>query len=147
MRGLGFDGVINYKTEDVGEALDRFCPGGMNIFFDNVGGEILDLCLDRLQLHSRVVLCGGISRYNATGELAGPKNYFNLIFKRSRMQGFLLHDYADRYVEAVQEMRGWVDQGLLHSRTTVIKGFRELPRALIRLFQGENIGKMMVETD
>ncbi len=147
LRGLGFDGVINYKTEDVGEALDRFCPGGMNIFFDNVGGEILDLCLDRLQLHSRVVLCGGISRYNATGELAGPKNYFNLIFKRSRMQGFLLHDYANRYAEAVQDMRGWVDQGLLHSRTTVIKGFRELPRALIRLFHGENIGKMMVETD
>ncbi len=147
LRGLGFDGVINYKTEDVGKALDRFCPGGMNILFDNVGGEILDLCLDRLQLHSRVVLCGGISRYNATGELAGPKNYFNLFFKRSRIQGFLLHDYADRYAEAVQEMRGWVDQGLLHSRTTVIKGSRKLPRALIRLFQGENIGKMMVETD
>ncbi len=119
----------------------------MNIFFDNVGGEILDLCLDRLKLHSTVVLCGGISRYNATEELAGPKNYFNLIFKRSRMEGFLLHDYADRFSHAVQEMRGWVDEGRLQSRTTVIKGFRELPRALIKLFEGENIGKMMVETD
>ena len=147
LRSLGFDGVINYKTQDVGEELDRLCPNGMNIFFDNVGGEILDLCLDRLKLHSTVVLCGGISRYNATGELAGPMNYFNLIFRRSRMQGFLLHDYADRYAEAVQEMRGWVDQGRLKSRATVIKGFRELPRALIKLFEGENIGKMMVQTD
>ena len=147
LRSLGFDGVINYKTQDVGEELDRLCPDGMNIFFDNVGGEILDLCLDRLKLHSTVVLCGGISRYNATGELAGPMNYFNLIFRRSRMEGFLLHDYADRYAEAVQEMRGWVDQGRLKSRATVIKGFRELPRALIKLFEGENIGKMMVQTD
>ena len=143
---LGFDGVINYKTQDVGAALDALCPSGMNIFFDNVGGEILDLCLDRLQLHSRVVLCGGISRYNATGELAGPKNYFNLIFRRSRMEGFLLHDYADQFTSAVKEMRGWVDDGRLKSRTTVVKGFEQLPRALIRLFEGENIGKMMVET-
>ena len=147
LRTLGFDGVINYRTQNVGEELDQLCPDGMNIFFDNVGGEILDLCLDRLKLHSTVVLCGGISRYNATGELAGPKNYFNLIFRRSRMEGFLLHDYADRFSQAVQEMRGWVDQGLLQSRTTVIKGFRELPRALIKLFEGENIGKMMVETE
>lgn len=144
---LGFDGVINYKTQDVGDALDRLCPNGMNMFFDNVGGDILDLCLDRLKLHSTVVLCGGISRYNATGEIAGPKNYFNLIFKRSRMEGFLLHDYAHRFAEAVKEMRAWVDQGQLKSRSTVIKGFRELPRALIKLFEGENIGKMMVETD
>lgn len=147
LSSLGFDGVINYKTQRVGEALDRLCPDGMNLFFDNVGGEILDLCLDRLKLHSTVVLCGGISRYNATGELAGPKNYFNLIFRRSRMEGFLLHDYADRFSHAVQEMRSWLDEGRLKSRTTVIKGFRELPRTLIKLFQGENIGKMMVETD
>ena len=144
---LGFDGVINYKTEAVDASLDNLCPDGMNIFFDNVGGEILDLCLDRLQLHSRVVLCGGISRYNATGELAGPKNYFNLIFRRSRMEGFLLHDYANQFPQAVREMRGWVDAGRLQSRTTVVKGFAQLPRALIKLFEGENIGKMMVATD
>ena len=147
LKELGFDAAINYKTQNVGKALDEFCPEGMNIFFDNVGGEILDLCLDRLELHARVVLCGGISRYNATGELAGPKNYFNLIFRRSRMEGFLLHDYVDRFPEAVREMRTWVDRGKLKSRTTLIKGFRELPRALIKLFEGENIGKMMVETD
>jgi len=144
---LGFDGVVNYKTEDVATALDALCPNGMNIFFDNVGGEILDLCLDRLQLHSRVVLCGGISRYNATGELAGPKNYFNLIFRRSRMEGFLLHDYADQFPQAVREMRSWIDAGRLQSRTTVIEGFEKLPRALIKLFEGGNIGKMMVRTD
>ena len=144
---LGFDGVMNYKTQDVAAMLDALCPNGMNIYFDNVGGEILDLCLDRLQLHSRVVLCGGISRYNATGELAGPKNYFNLIFRRSRMEGFLLHDYADQFPQAVREMRGWIDAGRLQSRTTVIEGFEALPRALIKLFEGANIGKMMVRTD
>lgn len=146
LRSIGFDGVINYKTQSVGQELDRLCPDGMNLFFDNVGGEILDLCLDRLKPHATVVLCGGISRYNAAGELAGPRNYFNLIFRRSRMEGFLLHDYVDQFPEAVRQMRGWVDEGRLESRTTVIKGFRELPRALIKLFKGENIGKMMVET-
>ncbi len=144
---LGFDAAVNYKTQDVAQALDRFCPQGMNLFFDNVGGEILDLCLERLHTHACVVLCGGISRYNATGTLAGPKNYFNLIFRRARMQGFLLPDYADRYGEAVTELRTWVDEGRLKGRSTVIRGFRQLPRALIKLFAGENIGKMMVEAD
>jgi hypothetical protein len=143
---LGFDGAIDYKHDDVGEALDRLCPKGIDIYFDNVGGEILDLCLDRLAMNARVVLCGGISRYNATGPLPGPKNYFNLIFRRARMEGFIVLDYIPRFPEAIADMREWLADGRLKQRVTVIEGFRELPNALIRLFQGYNVGKMMVRT-
>lgn len=144
---LGFDGAINYKTEDVGQALDRLCPNGINIYFDNVGGEILDLCLARIADNARVVICGGISRYNASGEIPGPKNYFNLVFRRARMEGFIVLDYAARFPQAVTEMQGWIDEGRLQQSATVVEGFDELPRTLIRLFQGYNTGKLMVKTD
>jgi NADPH-dependent curcumin reductase len=143
---LGFDAAINYRTEDVGAALDRLCPGGIDVYFDNVGGEILDLCLARIATHARVVLCGGISRYNATGPIPGPKNYFNLVFRRARMEGFIVLDYAARFPEAIAEMRQWIATGQLKQQVTVIDGFRELPRALIKLFEGYNTGKMMVKT-
>jgi hypothetical protein len=142
---LGFDGVINYRTHDVGAELDRLCPEGMNVYFDNVGGEILDLCLDRLALNARVVICGGISRYNLQDEPPGPKNYFNLVFKRARMEGFLAGDYAPRFEEALAEMQGWVESGQLKQRETVVEGFENLPKALIKLFEGANTGKMMVK--
>lgn len=143
---LGFDAAIDYKHEDVGAALDRHCADGIDVYFDNVGGEILDLCLDRLAMNARVVLCGGISRYNATEPLPGPKNYFNLIFRRARMEGFIVLDYIPRFPEAITEMRQWLAEGKLKQPITVIEGFRELPRALIRLFEGYNIGKLMVRT-
>jgi len=143
---LGFDAAINYRTDDVGAALDRLCPGGIDIYFDNVGGEILDLCLARIATHARVVLCGGISRYNATGPIPGPKNYFNLVFRRARMEGFIVLDYAARFPEAIAEMRQWMSAGQLKQQVTVIEGFRELPKALIRLFEGYNTGKLMVKT-
>jgi NADPH-dependent curcumin reductase len=143
---LGFDAAINYRTADVGAELDRLCPKGIDIYFDNVGGEILDLCLARIAHHARVVLCGGISRYNATGPLPGPKNYFNLVFRRARMEGFIVLDYAPRFPEAMAEMRGWIDAGKLKQQVTVVDGFRSLPRALIQLFEGFNTGKMMVRT-
>jgi NADPH-dependent curcumin reductase len=143
---LGFDAAINYRSEDVGAALDRLCPGGIDVYFDNVGGEILDLCLARIATHARVVLCGGISRYNATGPIPGPKNYFNLVFRRARMEGFIVLDYAARFPEAITEMRQWIATGQLKQQVTVIDGFRELPRALIKLFEGYNTGKMMVKT-
>jgi len=143
---LGFDGAIDYKKEDVAAALDAHCPNGIDIYFDNVGGEILDLCLARIRDGARVVLCGGISRYNATGELSGPKNYFNLVFRRARMQGFIVLDYAKRFPEAAAEMRTWMREGRLQQRVTVVDGFEELPRTLIRLFEGYNTGKLMVKT-
>ena len=143
---LGFDAAINYKTQDVAEELDRLCPNGMNIYFDNVGGEILDICLARIAMNARVVICGGISRYNAEGPIPGPKNYFNLVFRRARMEGFIVLDYAARFPEAVAEMRGWMDSGQLKQSKTVIDGFAELPKALIQLFEGVNTGKLMVKT-
>jgi NADPH-dependent curcumin reductase CurA len=143
---LGFDAAINYKKEDVASALDAHCPNGMDIYFDNVGGEILDLCLARIRDGARVVLCGGISRYNATGELMGPKNYFNLVFRRARMEGFIVLDYAKRFPEAAEQMRKWMREGRLEQRVTVVEGFEELPRTLIRLFEGYNTGKLMVKT-
>ncbi|HEY5646166.1 MAG TPA: NADP-dependent oxidoreductase [Pseudomonadales bacterium] len=143
---LGFDAAINYKREDVASALDALCAKGIDIYFDNVGGEILDLCLARIRDGARVVLCGGISRYNATGELSGPKNYFNLVFRRARMQGFIVLDYAKRFPEAAAQMREWMREGRLKQRVTVVDGFEELPRTLIRLFEGYNTGKLMVKT-
>ena len=143
---LGFDGAINYKTQDIGAALDAFCPDGIDVYFDNVGGEILDLCLARIATNARVVICGGISRYNATGSLPGPVNYFNLVFRRARMEGFIVLDYVRQFPAATKEMQSWIDEGKLKQQATVIDGFKELPRALIRLFEGYNIGKLMVKT-
>lgn len=144
---LGFHGAIDYKHEDVGTALDRLCPDGIDVYFDNVGGDILDLCLARIATGARVVICGGISRYNATGELAGPKNYFNLVFRRARMEGFIVLDYADRFDEASRQMRDWIETGEIRHQVTVVEGFNELPRTLIRLFEGFNTGKLMVRID
>jgi NADPH-dependent curcumin reductase CurA len=141
---LGFDAAINYKTQDVGAELDRLCPKGINIYFDNVGGEILDLCLARIATNARVVICGGISRYNATGPIPGPKNYFNLVFRRARMEGFIVLDYADRFPAASEEMRGWIAAGQLKQQATVVDGFEKLPETLIGLFEGINTGKLMV---
>ena len=112
-----------------------------------MGGEILDLCLARIADNARVVICGGISRYNATGEIPGPKNYFNLVFRRARMEGFIVLDYAPRFPEAVAEMQGWIAEGRLKQNATIVDGFDELPRTLIRLFEGFNTGKLMVKTD
>ena len=143
---LGFDGAFNYKTADIKAEVARMCPKGMNIFYDNVGGEILDVCLARIAMNARIVICGGISRYNATGALPGPKNYFNLVFRRARMEGFIVIDYAHRFNEAEREMRTWMDEGRLRQNTTVIEGFQALPKALIKLFEGYNTGKLMVRT-
>ncbi len=142
---LGFDAAINYKTQDVAAEIDRQCPDGINIYFDNVGGEILDICLARIAMNARIVICGGISRYNATGPIPGPKNYFNLVYRRARMEGFIVIDYAHRFGEAAKEMQGWIDEGLLKQSVTLIEGFEQLPSALIQLFEGVNTGKLMVK--
>lgn len=144
--GLGFDAAIDYRNDDVGAALDAHCPDGIDVYFDNVGGDILDLCLERIAARARVVICGGISRYNATGPLPGPKNYFNLVFRRARMEGFIVLDYAHRFDAATRQMRAWLEAGRLTQQVTVVEGFEELPRTLIRLFEGFNIGKLMVKT-
>ena len=147
LRELGLDETINYKTENIGDKLTEFCPAGINIYFDNVGGEILDLCLARLAMNARVVICGGISRYNLEGPIPGPKNYFNLVYRRARMEGFIVVDYADRFKEATEQLSLWVNDGRIRYKTHVVDGFESLPRALIGLFKGENLGKTVVACD
>ena len=142
---LGFDAAIDYRTEDVAAALRRHCPKGIDLYFDNVGGEILDICLAQLALRGRIALCGAISIYNATDRPAGPSNVFNLIIKRGRMEGFLVLDYVERFPTAQLEMAGWLAEGKIKHREHVVHGLEHAPDALNVLFTGGNIGKVIVE--
>jgi len=142
---LGADAAIDYKNESVGKALDQHCPGGIDIYFDNVGGEILDAALSRLRMYARVVLCGGISQYNATGKVRGPANYLALISARARMQGFVVLDYLDRADEALAVMAPWAAAGKLSSRIDVLEGIEHFAEALRRVYSGANFGKQIVK--
>jgi NADPH-dependent curcumin reductase CurA len=145
---LGFDAAIDYRSEKVGRALREKAPEGIDVYFDNVGGEILDAALARLRRGARVVLCGAISQYNAEGRPAGPANYMSLLVNRARMQGFVVFDYADRYAEAAAEMAGWLREGKLRSREDVVRGgVTDFPDMLLRLFRGENTGKLVLQID
>jgi len=142
---LGADEAIDYKREKVDESLRLYCPQGVDVYFDNVGGEILDTVLRRLARRARIVLCGGISQYNATGEPRGPANYLNLISARARMEGFVVIDYLDRTDEAIAAMLPWVRSGKLRSRIDEAIGIAEFPLALRRVFTGANFGKQVVK--
>jgi NADPH-dependent curcumin reductase CurA len=142
---LGFDAAINYREEDVAAGVKRHCPDGINVYYDNVGGEILDIALARLANNARVVICGGISRYNLTGEIPGPKNYFNLVFRRSRMEGFICGDYAERFPEAIEVLSAHLRAGRLKHKESILEGFEKAPEALMNLFSGANIGKQLVK--
>jgi NADPH-dependent curcumin reductase len=144
---LGFEAAINYKSEDTAQRAAELCPEGLDVYFDNVGGEILDIALANLADRARVVLCGGISRYNESGPIAGPVNYFNLVYRRARMEGFIVLDYAARFPEALAGLAKHLDSGALRHRETVSHGFEKLPQALIELFSGGNIGKQLVALD
>jgi NADPH-dependent curcumin reductase CurA len=141
---LGLDGAIDYKSEDVRAALREHCPDGIDLFFDNVGGEILEAALSRLARHARIVICGAISQYNASAP-RGPANYMNLLVNRARMEGFVVFDFADRYPEAFRELAGWAADGRLRAHEDVAEGGIEaFPRTLLRLFRGENTGKLVL---
>ncbi len=142
---LGFDAAIDYKSEDVGARLRELCPKGIDVFFDNVGGEILDAALARLALRGRVVLCGAISRYNDSTAAPGPKNYLNLVIQRGRMEGFIVLDFMARAGEAVTALSQWLREGKLKDRVDVQHGLENAPAALARLFKGENDGKQLVK--
>ena len=142
---LGFDAAIDYKSEDLYARLKELCPKGIDVFFDNVGGEILDAALSRLAMRGRVVLCGAISRYSDTQVAPGPKNYGNLIVQRGRMEGFIILDYLQRAGEAVAALSGWLRDGKLKDRVDVAHGLENAPAALQRLFKGENAGKQLVK--
>ncbi len=142
---LGFDATIDYKAGPVRPRLKELCNQSINVFFDNVGGTILNDCLAHLAMHARVVICGGISRYE-TGQLpAGPENYFNLIFKRARMEGFIVLDYMPEYPEARRRIGQWIRSGQIKYKEDIQEGFENAPRTLMRLFSGENFGKQLLK--
>ncbi len=141
---LGFEAAIDYKAEDTAARVAELCPNGLDVYFDNVGGEILDIALANMADRARIVLCGGISRYNETGPVPGPENYFNLIYRRARMEGFIVLDYAERFPEAAETLAGHIHGGELQHRETVLEGFVQLPQALMNLFSGANMGKQLV---
>jgi NADPH-dependent curcumin reductase len=142
---LGFDAAIDYKSEDVTVALRKACPAGINIYFDNVGGDILDAALAQLARGARVVICGAISQYNNTGPIQGPSNYLSLLVNRASMKGMLVFDYIDRYREAVREMAGWMAGGKLKAREDIVEGLETFPDTFVRLFTGENFGKLILK--
>ncbi|HKA51709.1 MAG TPA: NADP-dependent oxidoreductase [Candidatus Dormibacteraeota bacterium] len=142
---LGFHAVIDYKAEDVSERLRETCPNGIDIYFDNVGGDMLNAALARLAMRGRVVLCGAIARYNDTAPSPGPSNYLSLAVQRGRMEGFIVLDYYDRASEAIPVLYGWMNEGKLKYRTDVVHGLENAPAALARLFNGENQGKQLVK--
>jgi NADPH-dependent curcumin reductase CurA len=142
---LGFDAAIDYKSEDVNVALREHCPEGVDVYFDNVGGEILDAVLARLALKARVAICGAISQYNNLDSVKGPSNYMSLLVNRARMEGFVVVDYMGRAPEAVREMAGWIADGRLIAREDVVEGFESFPEALLKLFAGENVGKLVLK--
>ena len=143
---LGFDEAIDYKSEDVKAMLKTACPDGIHVYFDNVGGEILDAALARLALHARVVICGAISQYNATEGVKGPSNYLSLLVNRASMTGMVVFDYAARYGEAAKKMAEWMAQGRLVARQDIVPGgIDAFPETLLKLFRGENFGKLVLE--
>jgi NADPH-dependent curcumin reductase len=142
---LGFDAAIDYKSQDVAAGLREHCPRGIDVYFDNVGGEILDAALTRLARHARVVICGAISQYNADGGMRGPSNYMSLLVNHASMTGFVVSDYGERYLVGAREMAGWLAAGKLVSREDVARGGLErFPETLLRLFEGANIGKLVL---
>ena len=143
-RELGFDACIDYKSEDLREALQRACPKGIDVYFENVGGEMLDAILAQMNLFSRVIVCGMISQYNVT-EPYGVRNLRYVLTNRIKMQGMIVFDWKDRYGEALGALAGHLAQGRLKYRESVVQGLENAPRGLIDLLQGKNFGKQLVK--
>ena len=144
---LGFDACIDYKAgpSAVRDGLKQHASSGVDIYFDNVGGDILDAVLARLNRKARIVICGAISQYNATSAIQGPKNYLSLLVNRARMEGMVVFDYADRYHIAIAEMAQYLRDGRMKSREDTVAGLENFPEALLKLFSGENFGKLVLQ--
>ncbi|MFE2727939.1 NADP-dependent oxidoreductase [Kitasatospora sp. NPDC059327] len=142
---LGFDAAIDYRAENVRKALRTLLPDGIDVYFDNIGGEILDAALACLAMRARVVVCGAISQYNATA-VQGPANYLSLLVRRARMEGFVVFDYAPRFAEATREIGGWIADGRIKVLEQVVRGtVDDFPQTLQLLFRGGNTGKLVLE--
>ena len=142
---LGFDAAIDYKSEDVRTSLHKHCPDGIHVYFDNVGGAILEAALANLARGARIVICGAISQYNNTGPMTGPRNYMSLLVNRASMKGMLVFDYVDRFAQAGAQMAAWMAAGKLKSREHIVEGLATFPESLLKLFAGENEGKLMLK--
>ena len=142
---LGFDAAIDYKSADVRKALQQHCPNGIDVYFDNVGGDILDAVLTQIKRGTRIVICGAISQYNNTTPVKGPSNYLSLLVNRASMKGMVVFDFAARYGEAAKEMAGWMAAGKLKSREDIVTGLQTFPDTLLKLFRGENFGKLVLK--
>ncbi|MFD9219197.1 NADP-dependent oxidoreductase [Streptomyces sp. NPDC060064] len=143
---FGFDAAIDYQTDDVKKSLRELAPDGVDVYFDNVGGDILDAVLTRLARGARIVICGAISQYNSVEPVKGPANYLSLLVNRATMTGMVVFDYADRYAEGAAELAGWLAEGKLQTREDVVQGGIEaFHDTLLRLFRGENHGKLVLE--
>tara|TARA_R110000782_G_scaffold57256_21_gene119465 strand:- start:4332 stop:5345 length:1014 start_codon:yes stop_codon:yes gene_type:complete len=141
---LGFDKAINYKTENISEALHQACPAGIDVYFDNVGGEILDACLKQMNLNGRISTCGLMSQYNAVGEVHGPKNYGMVLMQRLKIQGFIILDYMDRYPEAISALTQWMGEGRVKVRQDVVDGLENALETVKKLYSGANTGKLII---
>lgn len=143
---LGFDACVDYKKGNLRADLKEACPNGVDVYFDNVGGEILDTVLTLINLRARIVICGAISQYNNKEAVQGPKNYLSLLVNRARMEGIVVFDNAPNYGKAVKEMAGWIMQGKLNSNYYVAEGgVRAFNETLLKLFKGENTGKLVLK--
>jgi len=145
VKELGFDACIDYKHGSVKDGLKEHCPNGVDIYFDNVGGDILDTVLTRINMKARIIICGAISQYNNTTPVKGPANYLSLLVNRARMEGIVVFDYAARYGEGVAEMGQWMTQGKFHTREDIMQGFETFPDVLLMLFEGKNFGKLILQ--
>jgi len=145
VKELGFDACIDYKAGDVKAGLKEHCPKGVDIYFDNVGGDILDAVLTRITRGARIIICGAISQYNNTTPVKGPANYLSLLVNRARMEGIVVFDYADRYPLAIAEMAGYLKDGKMKSKEDVVVGLDTFPETLLKLFNGENFGKLVLQ--
>ncbi|MEM1216775.1 MAG: NADP-dependent oxidoreductase, partial [Bacteroidota bacterium] len=142
---LGFDACIDYKNSSVPHGIREHMPKGVDVYFDNVGGEILDHALARLRMHARVVICGAISQYNNWSDIEGPKNYLSLLVNRAKMQGMVVLDYAKDYRMAAAEMGQWMAEGKLHSREDIYEGIEHFHETFLRLFSGQKMGKLVLK--
>ena len=147
VKELGFDACIDYKAGAgaVRAGLKEHCPKGVDVYFDNVGGEILDDVLARITRGARIIICGAISQYNNTTAIQGPKNYLSLLVNRARMEGIVVFDYADRYHLAIAEMAGYLKDGRMKSKEDVVVGLDTFSETLLKLFNGENFGKLVLQ--
>ena len=142
---LGFDGAIDYKSENLYTALKEKCPKGIDVYYDNVGGKILNAALSKLRMHARVVICGAISQYNNKEKITGPSNYLSLLVNRATMQGMVVMDYSKNYATAAQNMGMWMQQGKLKSKEDIYNGIENFEETYSRLFTGDKKGKLVLK--